>query len=297
MLHFQKITVLVVLSSMLYACGGGGGGSTSTKVISEYERQGGLGLINAAPAYMAYDAASTNTVTVAVIDTGVDLDHPEFAGRIAIGGYDFFADDDDANPDMQTFTPEPDKTDEENAKAEKKRNKFLSHGTFVAGIIAAAKKDVGIHGVAYNAKILPIRIGNSEGEISLSNIKKGVEKAVEQGAQVINASFGSAGFNRMLADAWLAAHEADIISVHAAGNNFTNTMTATVNKVNPIFGARIPVESGYEDLAKTLIAVVATDKDNEIAKYSNRCGDAKQWCMAAPGNKIFSTAVDGLYFR
>ena len=101
---------------------------------------------------------------------------------------------------------------------------------------------------------------------------------------MINASFGGSSISTALADKWKLAHTNNIITVHAAGNDGGS---------NPLLGAQLPLHSGYEDLSSTLIAVVATNSSNTITWYSNKCGSAKNWCMAAPGDGIYSTvAVD-----
>ena len=225
---------------------------------TEYNAQYGLGSIQASKIYS--DGYSGSGIIVAVIDSGVDLDHPDLVSNIASGGYDYVDNDSDANPDGQ--------------------GAFMSHGTHVAGIIAGMKNDIGMHGVAYNAKILALRVGGSGGSFSNTNIGSSIDRAISQSAKVINASFGSADFSTSLADKWNLAHTNDIISVHSAGNSSAS---------NPTYGALIPSKSGYEALAGTLIAVVATDSGNVIANYSNECGVAKNWCMAAPGSSIYST--------
>ncbi|WXT99312.1 MAG: hypothetical protein Ctma_0035 [Catillopecten margaritatus gill symbiont] len=265
--------ILLFFSIVLSGCGGGGGGSSSSVVVknppayyetTEYNSQYGLSNIKASEIYS--DGYSGSGVTVAVIDTGVDLDHPDLIDNIASGGYDYVDDDADANPNGQ--------------------GAFMSHGTHVAGIIAGVKNDIGMHGVAYSAKILALRAGDSAGSL-FGAIESSIDQAISQGAKVINASFGSSGIGTSTKDKWLKAHNNDIVSVHAAGNDYLKSTAYDDN--NPLYGARLPIESGYEALANTLIAVVATDSSNVIADYSNRCGDAMAWCMAAPGNSIYST--------
>ncbi|SMN15404.1 Protease precursor [uncultured Candidatus Thioglobus sp.] len=225
---------------------------------TEYNSQYGLSNIKASDIYS--DGYSGSGVTVAVIDTGVDVDHPDLAANIASGGYDYVDNDADANPNGQGAS--------------------MSHGTHVAGIIAGVKNDIGMHGVAYSAKILALRAGNSAGSLFSGAIESSIDQAISQGVKVINASFGSSGMGGSTKDKWLLAHNNDIVSVYAAGNSSLS---------DPSYGAKLPVDSGYEALAGTLIAVVATDDSNTIANYSNQCGVAKNWCMAAPGSGIYST--------
>lgn len=105
-------------------------------------------------------------VTVAVLDTGVDYDHPDLAGRIIKG------------PDYVDKDYEP--KDEH------------GHGTHVAGIIAAGlNNEQGISGLAPNVKVLAVRVLDAKGSGSLFNIAKGIAYAANNGAKVINLSLGS----------------------------------------------------------------------------------------------------------
>ncbi|SFV78117.1 Protease precursor [hydrothermal vent metagenome] len=272
----NKLLTVVILSMFVSGCGGGGGvgggvgdgGGGSFALVksddetTEYNNQYGLGNINASTMYVG--GYSGSGVTVAVIDTGVDIDHPDLVNNIATGGYDYVDDDSDASPSGQGAA--------------------MSHGTHVAGIIASMKNNIGMHGIAYNAKILPLRAGNSDGALAYSSISNSIDRSITQGAKVINASFGGYSIPVSMADKWKLAHNNDIITVHAAGNS---------SGVNPLLSASLPFYSGYENLSSTLVAVVATDSSNNITWYSNRCGIAKNWCMAAPGDNIYSTvAVD-----
>ena len=131
---------------------------------------------------------------VAVIDTGVDLDHPEFSGRI-VAGYDFV--DNDAIAD-----------DGE------------GHGTHVAGTIAGSDSDgVGISGVAPDSQIMPIRVLGDDGTGWTSDIVAGIRWAADQGADVINLSLGGGGYSPTMADAIRYASNKNSVVVMAAGNS------------------------------------------------------------------------------
>ncbi len=262
-----KFLILPIVSIAITGCGGGGGGSSAVIVVknppsyyetTEYNDQYGLGKIKASEIYS--DGYSGSGVTVAVIDSGVDLDHPDLVDNIASGGYDYVDSDSDANPSGQ--------------------GSYMSHGTHVAGIIAGMKNSTGMHGVAYSAKILALRAGISSGTLTTANIISSIDRAISQSAKVINASFGASSILTSLKDKWLSAHNNDIVTVHSAGNSSNN---------DPSYGALLPNVSGYTSLSDTLIAVVATDSNNTIASFSNKCGVAKNWCMAAPGVDIYST--------
>ena len=134
-------------------------------------------------------------VVVAVIDTGVDLDHSEFQGRL-VEGYDFVDNDsvaDDGN----------------------------GHGTHVAGTIAASKDGLGITGVAHDSAIMPIRVLDDDGYGWTSDIIAGTLWAANNGADVINLSLGGGGYSQSMADAVNHASSRGAVVVMAAGNSGT----------------------------------------------------------------------------
>ena len=129
---------------------------------------------------------------VAVVDTGVDLDHPEFSGRI-ISGYDFV--------DSDEYADDGD-----------------GHGTHVAGTIAASYSNGEITGVAPRANIMPIRVLDDNGDGYSSDIVAGILWAAENGADVINLSLGgsfSAAENEAIE---IATEDYGAVVVMAAGN-------------------------------------------------------------------------------
>ena len=155
----------------------------------------GLDNVNAPEVWSGSDNFSGVTgkgTTIAVIDTGVDFDHPEFSERI-VGGYDFVDGDsiaDDGN----------------------------GHGTHVAGTIAAANDGNGTTGVAYDADIMPLRVLNNDGYGWTSDIISAVRWAADNGADVINLSLGGEGYSLAMADAISYASSRGSVVVMAAGN-------------------------------------------------------------------------------
>ena len=132
--------------------------------------------------------------TIAVIDTGVDLDHPEFSDRL-VAGYDFV--DNDAVP-----------------------NDTDGHGTHIAGTIAGRDDDnIGISGVAPAAKIMPIRVLDNEGEGWNSDIVAGIRWAVDNGADVINLSLGGDDYSYSMEQAIRYADARGSVVVMASGND------------------------------------------------------------------------------
>ena len=140
--------------------------------------------------YTAGDAS----VVVAVVDSGIKLDHPEFAGRLT-AGYDFVNDDD---------TPDDD----------------AGHGTHVAGIIAAGMDNgVGSTGVCPRCLLMPVKVLGANNLGTWSNLAQGVLYAADHGADVINLSLGGTVSSQTLAAAVAYAQAHGVLVVAAAGNN------------------------------------------------------------------------------
>ena len=136
----------------------------------------------------------SSDLIVAVLDTGVDLTHPEFAGRL-LPGYDFVNDDADPTDDN-------------------------GHGTHVAGIIAAAiNNGAGMAGMAGNVKILPVKVLNASNTGWWSDVAQGITWAVDQGAKVLNLSLTGTTDSASLRDAIDYANSRGAMVVVAAGNN------------------------------------------------------------------------------
>ncbi|MBI5934515.1 MAG: peptidase S8 [Chloroflexi bacterium] len=133
-------------------------------------------------------------VTIAVIDTGVDLSHPDLAYK-TIAGYDFVNNDD---------IPQDDN----------------GHGTHVAGIAAAmSNNSEGIAGVSWGANIMPLKVLNNAGSGTYANVAAAIIWATDNGAQVINLSLGGSSPSSVLEDAVNYAYGRGMVQVAAAGNS------------------------------------------------------------------------------
>ncbi len=137
----------------------------------------------------AQQVATGNGIVVALLDTGIDAQHPLFAGLIVEGGIDFV--DGDALP------------------AEAAGGTMEGHGTFVAGLVNL---------VAPQARFLPIRVLNHNGVGDNWTIARGLYYAIDHGVEVINASLGSTYRSEAVEDALNEAKAAGITVVAAAGN-------------------------------------------------------------------------------
>lgn len=141
----------------------------------------------------AWDNLPATSVTVAVIDSGVCMNHPDLQGRI-LPGFDFV--DNDADP-----------TD------------VYGHGCGVAGVIAAnGNNGQGIAGVAPNVQIMPLRVLDESGLGSYSRIANAIVYAVDNGAQIINLSLAGPTSSAILEAAVAYAVESNVIVIAAAGN-------------------------------------------------------------------------------
>lgn len=148
----------------------------------------------------AWDVTTgSDSIVVAVIDTGVDLDHPDLAAKI-VPGYDFANDDDDPDDDY-------------------------GHGTHVAGIAAAVTNNgSGVAGLSWGARIMPLKVLDSSGSGWISDVASGITYAADHGAQIINMSLGSYASSGVMSDATDYAHDHGVFIAAAAGNDGDNTL-------------------------------------------------------------------------
>ncbi len=200
--------------------------------------------------------------TVAVIDTGVQLDHPALVANFeGVKRYDFV--DDDRNP-----TERPVGLD---ADGDGNKDEMVGHGTHVAGIVDL---------VAPSAKIMPLRVLNTEGYGNTFTIAKAISYARRNGADVINLSLGSSSRSRLLQDVIEDATKNGVVVAAAAGNS---------NTVSPHYPA---AAGGGMSSADGLVAVTSVDR------YQKKSGFANYgiWVdVAAPGNDIRSAFPTSLY--
>lgn len=139
----------------------------------------------------------SSTTKIAIIDTGVDYNHPDLAGKV-IKGYDYVSDDWDPM----------DQND---------------HGTHAAGIAAAATNNArGIAGMAPNVSIYAVRVLDANGSGSLDDVANGIYHAVDNGAKVVSLSLGGPGSATSLQNAVNYAVSKGVVVVAAAGNENTS---------------------------------------------------------------------------
>ncbi len=192
-------------------------------------------------------------VKIGIIDSGIDYTHPELSANYA-GGWDFVNNDDDPRDDY-------------------------GHGTLVAGIIGAVDDGQGIVGVAPEASLFAYKVIDSVGHGSFSNVIAALDRAIADGMDIVNMSFGSLGDpGQELLDACERAAAAGILLVAAAGNFGTFDGVGD----NVLYPARY----------SSAIAVAATTDLDERAFFSSTGPDLE---LAAPGYNIYSTDLFGGY--
>ena len=232
------------------------------------------------------DPGSADGVVVAIIDSGVDDDHPDLAPRIwrnAVELAGLLGVDDDLNGyiddvvgwdftdapglpgDGDFLDPDADPDDES------------GHGTHVAGIVAAVSDNgIGISGVAPGASIMVLRAGfniGSTGYLQDDDIAAAIVYAADNGAQVINLSLGDPRYSPLLADAVRYATDLDVVVVAAAGNESSSSV---------YYPARLD----------ETIGVAAAGRNGLPAAFSNRGSSID---LIAPGVAVLSAQPGGGY--
>ncbi len=287
--------------ALLWGCGGsggsGGGGVISTpsptppvspspsptpaprQTYSETAETRRTNGVNFHEALVAWNLGATGAgETIAIIDTGIDLDSPEFTGRIS-----------SASVNLAQASGTADAEDD--------------HGTNVALIAAGGLNGTGIVGIAFNATILALR-GDAPGScatgvgsddpldgcaFSDTAIAAGVDRAVREGATVINLSLGGSVPNADLRRAIADAAAAGIVIIVAAGNDGDSTEAGIdPNQPDP-FGAGLLAAGG----ANVIIAG-SVNSDSVLSDFSNRAGSLGTSYLAARGERLCCAYEDGV---
>jgi subtilisin family serine protease len=219
-----------------------------------YRSQWGLAKVSA-PSGWNISTGST-TVKLAVVDTGVDYNHPDLKYRYA-GGYDFY--NGDANPMDDN-----------------------GHGTHVAGIAAASGNNgIGVAGIGWRTKILAVKVLDRYGGGSDATVSKGIVWAADHGAAVINLSLGSPASSRTITEAVEYAQRKGALVVAAAGNYRYDPYTGLY--WNPTtWPAALPGVVG-------VAATTESDADARFSQYGSYVD------IAAPGVGILSTLPGNRY--
>lgn len=225
-----------------------------------YSQQWGLPAIKAEKAWNRVEGE--NSITVAIVDSGVDYNHPDFKGRTILQGWDFSTcavSIVDPNDRVVCIQPKPTDNDPMDESG---------HGTHVAGIVGAATNNgIGISGVTWETKILPVRVLAPAGWGTLAQILQGIEYSIFNGANVINLSLGGGGSCEIFDPLFKLAEEKNIVIVAGAGNSNEE------------------LKNNAPALCRGVITVGGTDKENIRAQFSNW---GENVTISAPGVDILS---------
>jgi subtilisin family serine protease len=277
--YWLVVSVLLLIS----ACGG----TVSTQPVAdsspdvtpyqttEYYRSSALNQVNAADVYAR--GGTGQGITLAVMDSGINSSHAQLTGQVSANGYDYVTGQSGVAVDG------------------------TGHGTHIAGLMVAKKDGQAMHGLAYDATLLPIRVLDNAGTTAAttdSEMAAASALAMAQGSHIFNNSWGHSGTNILSAiitssnvNSWhanflvqaRAAIAQDSVYVWAAGNQSATELT---------YHAGLPYL--LNDLQAGWLAVTAVDNNGALASYANHCGVAAAWCLAAPGGGNV-VASDGLY--
>lgn len=194
-------------------------------------------------------AKGSPDVVIAILDSGVDLEHPDIMNKLVSAGRDFVNDDASADDDHW-------------------------HGTHVAGIAAAETNNrTGIAGVAWDCRVLPVKVVDANGEGFYSTLIEGIVWAADNGADVINLSVGGDEAADSLRDALEYAFDKGVVIVASAGNDGTGVL----------------YPAAYDDY---VLAVAATDYNDARQDWSNFGASID---VAAPGVDILSLVPVGYW--
>lgn len=233
-------------------------------------------------------------IILAIIDTGIDYEHPDLDGQLWVNSAedlnhngildenDLNGIDDDLNgfvddvigwdfTDAPRFADGGDFIDPDNDPMDEYQG---GHGTRIAGIITAIEDNhTGISGLTPGATVMNIRAGTASGYLEEDDVARAVLYAVDNGAKVINMSFGDIVISRFLQDVVSYAYHAGVVIVASAGNSGTD---------------QIHYPSGLSET----ISVGATDAVDQLAGFSNW---GQTIDLVAPGVDIISTEPGGSY--
>ena len=231
-------------------------------------------------------ARGSRGVVVAVIDSGVDLNHPDLVNNIWKNGGETSCVDGIDN-DNNGFID--DCVGWNFADGNNDPTDTLGHGTHVAGIIGAmGNNGMGIAGVMWNTSIMPLKFITDFGPDvcgpgadfcgSVADEVAAIQYAMNNGAKVINASFGAGGYSQTEFDAINAANSAGVLFIAAAGNGTLDSLGDN-NDLTPVYPANYNLPN--------IISVAATDQNDRRATFSNFGPNTVH--VAAPGVYILST--------
>ncbi|PLX26086.1 hypothetical protein C0580_00635 [Candidatus Parcubacteria bacterium] len=241
-----------------------------------------LDMINIGPSW-SNDLELNKEVVIAVLDSGMDMDHPDLLASLWVNNGEIAGDgiDNDGNSYIDDINGW-DFLDSDNSPHPNFEDDFdyaaVNHGTVIAGVIAASHNDSGIVGIAPQAKIMPLRVLNEQGSGNTLVLSQAIEYAIENGADIINFSLVGQYYDELLQESIKKAYDKGIMIVAASGNEENKGISLDIDPHYPVCDI---------DGINRVFGVAALDKDKKLADFSNYgevCID-----ISAPGEDFYST--------
>jgi subtilisin family serine protease len=232
------------------------------------------------------DIRESPEVIIAVLDTGVDIGNKDLIGNIWQNKGEFPGNgiDDDGNGYIDDIHGWDFTNDTNNVKPqfdEGFTKTAMNHGTLVAGVIAAeGGNDIGIAGVTWQAKIMPLRVLDGAGAGNTLSVARAINYARDNGADIINLSFIGDESSQTLALAIENAYKAGIFISAAAGNEVAQGQDLDLTPKYPV------CEDGFPG-QNWIIGVAGVNLNDQLGSFSNYGHDCID--ISAPGLRIFST--------
>ncbi|MFA4942178.1 MAG: S8 family peptidase [Patescibacteria group bacterium] len=229
---------------------------------------------------------SSPNIIIAIIDSGIQVSHPDLAGNIFVNKNEIAGNgiDDDHNGfiddvsgwDFVTNIPDPSPKFSASFN-----NSGVSHGTMVAGIIGAVgNNSFGVAGVTWKSKIMPLKALDDSGNGRMGDVIRAIDYATNNGADIINLSFTGQSYSDGLKEALERAHRAGVIVVAAAGNDQSENHGVNIDKT-PFYPACYDGDNG-ENLVIGVAATDTMDQKAIFSSYGSNCID-----ISAPGVSFF----------
>jgi subtilase-type serine protease len=295
------IIVTALSTLIITGCAGGGGGSgASSRTLTytspsafestEYNQQAGLAIVKASSMYYnghyrwyaqnggtggnpSDSTAGTGVnIKVAVVDSGINSSEASTGSQISIdstNSYDYVRSSSGSGSDG------------------------TGHGTHVAGIIAAPRNSSGMHGIAYNATILNLRIFDNSGNSTATDAQIGntATRAYAAGAMIINNSWG-------YTNSPITSYTLNAPQTISSYRNYVANGGVIVFSAGNDGQAQVSLMAGlpyrFSGLESGWLAVMAVNQNGNETAYTNRCGVAAAWCIAAPGGGD-NQSTEGVY--
>jgi subtilisin family serine protease len=235
--------------------------------------------LNTISAPAAWDTQTgSKNVVVAVLDTGVDITHPDLTENIWLNPHEIMGNsrDDDGNGYLDDLHGWDFVDDDAEVSPDQDGNQMAtSHGTLIAGLIAAeGNNGTGIAGIAWHASIMSVRMLDANGTANSAIAADAVDYAVANGADIINLSFSGTNADTVLRTAISRAYQAGVVVVSAMGNDAADT------DIVPVYPACLG--DSTHDWVIGVASTSELDNPSSFSNYGHDCTD-----ISAPGENIY----------